>query len=524
MQHAHATARFAIYYGADRDTYDVRGRTAHESLFNAANGTYRGPSTQQGYSPFSTWTRGLAWAMTGFAEQLEFLATRGDDELSPYGGRAEIESWMLDAARATCDFYIDHGTAADGIPYWDTGAPGLNQLDGWADRPADPFNEHEPVDSSAAAIAAQGLLRLSRVLAHRGARRRPLRAGGPPCPGYLADRGRTVSLDRRRPSRPAAAFDLPPAERLGPRAGRLPHTARRIQSVGRLSPARSGAARAPHRTRAAVPDLFRARQGLKTLAPQGKMNTRTALVTGGTRGIGLGIARALASDGWNLALCGVRSADDVAPVLATFSGRADYFRADVSSPADRARLAEAVAERYGAVNALVNNAGRAPRVRADILEASEESFEELMRINLQGPYFLTQALARQMAARRQADPSFTASIVFVTSVSAEMASTARGEYCVSKAGLAMAARLYAVRLAPLGIPVFEVRPGIIATDMTAGVRETYDARIANGLVPERRWGQPEDVGRAVAALLRGDIPYATGTVLHVDGGLTLPTL
>ena len=251
---------------------------------------------------------------------------------------------------------------------------------------------------------------------------------------------------------------------------------------------------------------------------------RTALVTGGTRGIGLGIARALAADGWRLALCGVRGADAVAPLLETFSGGADYFQADVSSPADRARLADEVAERYGAVNALVNNAGRAPRVRADILEATEESFEELLRINLQGPYFLTQALARQMAARKQSDPAFTASIVFVTSVSAEMASIARGEYCVSKAGLAMAARLFAVRLAPLGIPVFEVRPGIIATDMTAGVRETYDARIANGLVPERRWGQPEDVGRAVAALLRGDIPYATGTVLHVDGGLTIPTL
>jgi 3-oxoacyl-[acyl-carrier protein] reductase len=253
-------------------------------------------------------------------------------------------------------------------------------------------------------------------------------------------------------------------------------------------------------------------------------STRIALVTGGTRGIGLGIARALAADGWNLALCGVRDADAVAPLLATFDGRADYFQADVSSSADRTRLAAAVAERYGAVSALVNNAGRAPRVRADLLDASEESFEELMRINLQGPYFLTQALARQMAARKQADSAFTASIVFVTSVSAEMASTARGEYCVSKAGLAMATRLFAVRLAPLGIPVFEVRPGIIATDMTAGVREVYDTRIANGLVPEGRWGQPEDVGRAVAALLRGDIPYATGTVLHVDGGLTLPTL
>jgi NAD(P)-dependent dehydrogenase (short-subunit alcohol dehydrogenase family) len=252
--------------------------------------------------------------------------------------------------------------------------------------------------------------------------------------------------------------------------------------------------------------------------------TRVALVTGGTRGIGLGIARALAGDGWHLALCGVRAADAVATLLDTFSGRADYFQADVSSPADRTRLADAVVERYGAVNALVNNAGRAPRVRADILEASEESFEELVRINLQGPYFLTQALARQMAARKQADAAFQASIVFVTSVSAEMASIMRGEYCVSKAGLAMAARLFAVRLAPLAIPVFEVRPGIIATDMTAGVRETYDARIASGLVPERRWGQPEDVGRAVAALLRGDIPYATGTVVHVDGGLTLPRL
>jgi unsaturated chondroitin disaccharide hydrolase len=168
LQHARATAQFAVYYGKGRDAYDLRGRTAHESLFNAANGTYRGPNSQQGYSPFTTWTRGLAWAMTGFAEQLEFVATRSDAELAGYGGRADVEAWMIEAARATCDFYIDRGTAADGIPYWDTGAPGLNQLDGWADRPADPFNEHEPVDSSAAAIGIQGLLRLARVLERRG--------------------------------------------------------------------------------------------------------------------------------------------------------------------------------------------------------------------------------------------------------------------------------------------------------------------------------------------------------------------
>jgi 3-oxoacyl-[acyl-carrier protein] reductase len=251
---------------------------------------------------------------------------------------------------------------------------------------------------------------------------------------------------------------------------------------------------------------------------------KIALVTGGTRGIGLGIARALAREGWELALCGVRDAEQVRDLLDTFEGRAGYFQCDVGKASDRVRLAAAVADRHGAVHALVNNAGRAPRVRADILDASEESFEELIRINLQGPYFLTQAIARQMVARKEHDPAFAATIVFVTSVSAEMASIARGEYCVSKAGLAMAARLFALRLAPASIPVYEVRPGIIATDMTAVVKDIYDARIADGLVPERRWGQPEDVGRVVAALLRGDAPYSTGTVVHVDGGLALPRL
>ena len=251
---------------------------------------------------------------------------------------------------------------------------------------------------------------------------------------------------------------------------------------------------------------------------------RVALVTGGTRGIGLGIAEALAADGWSLALCGVRDAGAVREVLERFDGRADYFRCDVGSPEDRQRLVDAVHGRYGAVNALVNNAGRAPRVRADLLEASEDSFEDLIRTNLQGPYFLTQAIAARMVRQKDVDATFTASIVFVTSVSAEMASVNRGEYCVSKAGLAMATRLFAVRLAAHGIPVFEVRPGIIATDMTERVKEAYDARIANGLVPEGRWGFPKDVGRVVTALLRGDAPYATGSVIHVDGGLSIPIL
>jgi hypothetical protein len=166
LQHARATAAYNVFYGTTRAPYDVRGRTAHESLFNAANGTYRGPSTQQGYSPFSTWTRGLAWAMLGFAEQLEWLATLPGGVLHEAGG-AEAEDMMLNAARATCDFYVDAAASADGIPYWDTGAPGLAALGDWGGRPADPFNDREPVDSSAAAIAAQGLLRMSRVLRNR---------------------------------------------------------------------------------------------------------------------------------------------------------------------------------------------------------------------------------------------------------------------------------------------------------------------------------------------------------------------
>jgi 3-oxoacyl-[acyl-carrier protein] reductase len=263
-----------------------------------------------------------------------------------------------------------------------------------------------------------------------------------------------------------------------------------------------------------------------------------ALVTGGTRGIGLGIARELARSGWRLALSGVRPADEVRGIVDELSAlgvEVGYHASDVSRREDRASLIDFVRARFGGLHALVNNAGRAPRVRADLLEAGEDSFEELMRTNLQGPYFLTQAVARLMLEDRLgaqgSQPTNEAlaaaargGIVFVTSVSAEMASPNRGEYCVSKAGLAMAARLYAVRLAPHGIPVYEVRPGIIATDMTAKVKDVYDQRIADGLVPEGRWGTPQDVGRVVAALVRGDLPYATGSIIHVDGGAALARL
>ena len=254
---------------------------------------------------------------------------------------------------------------------------------------------------------------------------------------------------------------------------------------------------------------------------------RTALVTGATRGIGLGIARALAREGWNLALCGRRAEAEVRPALAELraSGvEVSYESTDLAVHEQRERLARVVREKHGAVHALVNNAGRAPRVRADLLDGTETSFEEVVRANLEGPYFLTQAIARDQVRQRHADPSFGATIVFITSVSAEFASVNRGEYCVSKAGLSMTARLFAARLAADGIPVYEVRPGIIETDMTAAVKDAYDRRIAEGLVPERRWGTPEDVGRLVAALLRGDAPYATGSIINVDGGLSLPRL
>ena len=163
LQHAKATAEYSVYYGEGRDFYDVRGRTAHESIFNVNDGNYRCPSSQQGYSPFSTWTRGLAWAMAGFAELLEWIATRADEELAPFGGRAEIVGWMRKAAEATCDFYIAN-TPLDGIPYWDTGAPGLARMGDYLHARSNPYNGEEPVDSSAAAIGAQGLLRLGRYL------------------------------------------------------------------------------------------------------------------------------------------------------------------------------------------------------------------------------------------------------------------------------------------------------------------------------------------------------------------------
>jgi NAD(P)-dependent dehydrogenase (short-subunit alcohol dehydrogenase family) len=254
---------------------------------------------------------------------------------------------------------------------------------------------------------------------------------------------------------------------------------------------------------------------------------RVALVTGGTRGIGLGIALKLAEDGFTLAISGRRAAEEVQPVLEQLrerSGRSLYVQADVAATVDRLHLVETVEARLGRLDVLVNNAGIAPRTRADLLQANEESFDELIATNLRGPYFLTQAVASWMIRQQEKEPRAQRSIINVSSVSATVASVNRGDYCISKAGIAMATKLWAVRLAEYRIGVYEVRPGIIETDMTAGVKGKYDALIEGGILLEKRWGTPEDVGAAVSMLARGELPYATGAVLVLDGGLTLPRL
>lgn len=257
------------------------------------------------------------------------------------------------------------------------------------------------------------------------------------------------------------------------------------------------------------------------------MNKRVALVTGGTRGIGFGVAAALARNGFDLALCGKRPADAVVKereALARAGANVTYYPCDVADAKARAEMVAAIQSDYGRLHVLVNNAGVAPKQRMDVLDATEESFEWVVKTNLQGPYFLTQAVARWMIEQKALDASWAGCIVNVSSISASVASISRGEYCISKAGVSMATQLWAVRLGDVDIPVYEVRPGVTATDMTSGVKEKYDRLIADGLCVQRRWGTPDDVGKAVASLARGDLPYSTGQVIMVDGGLTIPRL
>jgi NAD(P)-dependent dehydrogenase (short-subunit alcohol dehydrogenase family) len=254
---------------------------------------------------------------------------------------------------------------------------------------------------------------------------------------------------------------------------------------------------------------------------------RVAFVTGGSRGIGFGIAAQLAAAGFDLAINGVRPETDAAEALdklKSFGNAVIYCRGNIASTADRQQMLQQVEAQYGKLHVLVNNAGIAPKVRNDILEATEESFDDVLSTNLKGTYFLTQKAANWMIAQKKGDPGFQGCIINITSISATVASVNRGEYCVSKAGLSMATQLFAVRLGEYGIPVFEVRPGVIRTDMTSGVKEKYDKLIDEGLCVQKRWGEPEDIGKVVAVLAGGQLMYSTGQVIMVDGGLTIPRL
>lgn len=248
----------------------------------------------------------------------------------------------------------------------------------------------------------------------------------------------------------------------------------------------------------------------------------TALVTGASRGIGKGISLALGGIGWRVVVnyAGNKTAaEETAQAVKVAGGDAIIVQGDIGLAPDRARMVQAALDWSGCIDLLVNNAGIAPKVRADILEAGEESFDELIRVNLKGPYFLTQAVAKVMQRQEK-----RGQIITVSSISAYTASIDRGDYCVSKAGLAMLTKLFAARLADDGIRVYEIRPGVIATDMTGPVKAKYDTLISQGLTPIRRWGTPEDIGKIVGAIARGDMPFSTGEVINVDGGFHLKVL
>jgi 3-oxoacyl-[acyl-carrier protein] reductase len=255
-------------------------------------------------------------------------------------------------------------------------------------------------------------------------------------------------------------------------------------------------------------------------------SNRVALITGASRGIGKAITLALADSGLDVMINFAsqhEAAAQVAREASQFGVRAELFQADISQTADHVRLMESLAEKFGRLDVLVNNAGVAPKVREDMLIASEESFDRLLNTNLRGPFFLTQRLSRWMVELRKL-PDYSPVIVNISSVSAYASSPNRADYCLTKAGIAMMTQLYAHRLAEFGIPVFEIRPGIIETDMTAGVKEKYDRLIADGLTPIPRWGKPEDVAKAVTAIVQGSFPFSTGEVFNVDGGFHMRRL
>jgi NAD(P)-dependent dehydrogenase (short-subunit alcohol dehydrogenase family) len=277
------------------------------------------------------------------------------------------------------------------------------------------------------------------------------------------------------------------------------------------------------------PTGLRAPRGTTLLTAE-MTSSKTALVTGASRGIGRGIAIELARAGCRVALNYAGNAEAAAEAMALVKaagGNGFVVQGDVAVAADRQRLVAETVAKFGRIDLLVNNAGVAPKIRADLLDAGEESFDRLYAVNLKGPYFLTQLVAKQMLAQAADAEGFRGRIVNITSISAYTASINRGDYCMVKAGLAMMTKLFADRLAGDGINVYEIRPGVVATDMTGGVKEKYDKLILQderGITPIRRWGQPGDVGRAVRAIMEDRFPFSTGAVFDVDGGFHLHRL
>ncbi len=254
------------------------------------------------------------------------------------------------------------------------------------------------------------------------------------------------------------------------------------------------------------------------------MAKKAALVTGASRGIGRGIALALAVKGWSVGVNyrgAQTAAEDTLQAIKNAGGEGLAVQADISQSQDRQRLVEQVFHAFGQIDLLVNNAGMAPRQRMDLLDLTETSYDEVMAVNLKGPFFLTQSVARVMIDQRERGLVERPKIINVGSISAYASSIRRGEYCLSKAGVAMMTTLFADRLAEYGICVYELRPGLIETDMTAMVKGNYDQLIADGLLPLKRWGQPDDVARAVVAIAEDSLPYSTGEVINIDGGFHL---
>lgn len=256
-------------------------------------------------------------------------------------------------------------------------------------------------------------------------------------------------------------------------------------------------------------------------------NQRVAIVTGAGRGIGRGIALALAEKGWRIVVnyrSNAKAAEETVGEIQANGGDALAVQANIGDLDNHANFVETVLDTYGRIDLLVNNAGMGPRQRLDLLEMSPESYDEVMTVNLKGPLFLTQRVANQMIKLQQAGTIDTPQIINIGSISAYTSSTARGEYCISKAGLGMMTTLFGDRLAEYGINVYEIRPGIIKTDMTSGVTEKYDKLIGDGLTPITRWGEPDDIGKAVVAIAEGYLPFSTGEIINVDGGFHMHRL